>query len=142
MSFDIRRGETVGIVGESGSGKSTVARCIARLIEPTSGRIVIGDTDFASISRAQLHALRRKVQIVFQDPYRSLNPRRTVGAAIVEGPMNYGASRGEAHGARAAADGARAARPQGRSTAIRTSSPAASGSASASRARWRWSPTC
>jgi len=96
VSFDIRRGETVGIVGESGSGKSTVARCIARLIEPTSGRIVIGDTDFASISRVQLHALRRKVQIVFQDPYRSLNPRRTVGAAIVEGPMNYGASQREA----------------------------------------------
>jgi len=96
VSFDIRRGETVGIVGESGSGKSTVARCIARLIEPTSGRIVIGDTDFASISRAQLHALRRRVQIVFQDPYRSLNPRRTVGAAIVEGPMNYGASQREA----------------------------------------------
>jgi peptide/nickel transport system ATP-binding protein len=92
VSFEIRRGETVGIVGESGSGKTTVARCIARLTEPTRGRIVIGDTDFASISRAQLHALRRKVQIVFQDPYRSLNPRRTVGAAITEGPMNYGAT--------------------------------------------------
>ena len=57
---------------------------------------MIGDTDFASISRAQLHALRRRVQIVFQDPYRSLNPRRTVGQAIVEGPMNYGASAGDA----------------------------------------------
>ena len=79
-AVEIRQGETLGIVGESGSGKSTVARCIARLIEPSSGRIVIGDTDFASISRAQLHALRRRVQIVFQDPYRSLNPRRTVGA--------------------------------------------------------------
>ena len=97
VSFEIRRGETVGIVGESGSGKTTVARCVARLVQPTGGRIVIGDTDFASISRAQLHALRRKVQMVFQDPYRSLNPRRTVGAAIVEGPMNYGASSGEAH---------------------------------------------
>jgi peptide/nickel transport system ATP-binding protein len=92
VTLSIRQGETLGIVGESGSGKSTVARCIARLIEPTRGRIVIGDTDFASISRAQLHALRRRVQIVFQDPYRSLNPRRTVGQAIVEGPMNYGAS--------------------------------------------------
>ncbi|MFO1322497.1 MAG: ABC transporter ATP-binding protein [Burkholderiales bacterium] len=96
VSFEIRRGETVGLVGESGSGKTTVARCIARLVEPTAGRIVVGDTDFASISRAQLHALRRSVQIVFQDPYRSLNPRRTVGAAIIEGPMNYGASRVEA----------------------------------------------
>ena len=96
VTLSIRLGETLGIVGESGSGKSTVARCIARLIEPTRGRIVIGDTDFASISRAQLHALRRRVQIVFQDPYRSLNPRRTVGQAIVEGPMNYGASAGDA----------------------------------------------
>ena len=96
VSIEIRRGETVGIVGESGSGKSTVARCIARLIEPSAGRIVVGDTDFASISRSQLLALRRKVQIVFQDPYRSLNPRRTVGEAIVEGPMNYGATRGQA----------------------------------------------
>ena len=92
----VRQGETLGIVGESGFGKSTVARCIARLIEPSSGRIVIGDADFASISRTQLRALRRRVQIVFQDPYRSLNPRRTVGQAIVEGPMNYGASGSEA----------------------------------------------
>ncbi len=93
VTFEIRKGETLGIVGESGSGKSTVARCIARLVEPTAGRIVIGDTDFASISREELHALRRRVQVVFQDPYRSLNPRRTVGAAIIEGPMNYGLSR-------------------------------------------------
>jgi peptide/nickel transport system ATP-binding protein len=96
VTLEIRHGETLGIVGESGSGKSTVARCIARLIEPSRGRIVIGGADFASISRAQLRALRRRVQIVFQDPYRSLNPRRTVGQAIVEGPMNYGASGGEA----------------------------------------------
>jgi peptide/nickel transport system ATP-binding protein len=96
VTFEIRRGETLGIVGESGSGKSTVARCIARLIEPTSGSIVLGETDLASLSRGALHALRRRVQIVFQDPYRSLNPRRTVGDAIVEGPMNYGASRAEA----------------------------------------------
>ena len=96
VTLSIRQGETLGIVGESGSGKSTVARCIARLIEPSSGRIVIGDADFASISSTQLRALRRRVQIVFQDPYRSLNPRRTVGQAIVEGPMNYGTSGSEA----------------------------------------------
>jgi len=96
VSFEVRKGETVGLVGESGSGKSTVARCVARLVTPTRGRIVVGDADFASLSRAQLHALRRRVQIVFQDPYRSLNPRRTVGAAIIEGPMNYGTPRGEA----------------------------------------------
>jgi peptide/nickel transport system ATP-binding protein len=96
VSFTIRAGETVGIVGESGAGKSTVARCVARLIDPTSGRIVVAGADFATMSRSALHALRRRVQIVFQDPYRSLNPRRTIGDAIVEGPMNYGASRGEA----------------------------------------------
>jgi peptide/nickel transport system ATP-binding protein len=96
VTLAIRQGETLGIVGESGSGKSTVARCIARLIEPTRGRVVVGGADFASISRAELHALRRRVQIVFQDPYRSLNPRRTVGQAIVEGPMNYGASAADA----------------------------------------------
>ena len=96
VTLEIRQGETLGIVGESGSGKSTVARCIARLIEPTRGRIVIGDTDFATISHAQLRALRRRVQIVFQDPYRSLNPRRTVGQAIVEGPMNYGMAESDA----------------------------------------------
>ena len=96
VSIEVRRGETLGIVGESGSGKSTIARCIARLVEPSAGQIVIGDTDFASISRAELKALRRKVQIVFQDPYRSLNPRRTVGDAIIEGPMNFGATRDQA----------------------------------------------
>jgi ABC-type glutathione transport system ATPase component len=96
VSFEVRAGETVGIVGESGAGKSTVARCVARLIDPSSGRIEVGGADFATMSRAALHALRRRVQIVFQDPYRSLNPRRTVGDAIVEGPMNYGASRDEA----------------------------------------------
>jgi peptide/nickel transport system ATP-binding protein len=96
VTLEIRKGETLGLVGESGSGKSTVARCVARLTDPTRGRIVIGDTDFASISRAELRSLRRRVQMVFQDPYRSLNPRRTVGQAIVEGPMNYGASAGDA----------------------------------------------
>jgi peptide/nickel transport system ATP-binding protein len=86
----VRRGETVGIVGESGSGKSTVARCVVRLIQPTSGSIRIGDTDVAQLPESRLRAHRRHVQIVFQDPFRSLNPRRTVGASIIEGPMNFG----------------------------------------------------
>jgi peptide/nickel transport system ATP-binding protein len=93
VSLDIRRGETLGIVGESGSGKSTVARCIARLIEPSAGRITLDGVDIARLGANALRPLRRRVQIVFQDPYRSLNPRRTVGEAIVEGPMNYGATR-------------------------------------------------
>ncbi len=90
VSFEIRRGETLGIVGESGSGKSTVARCIARLVDPTSGRIDIDGVDIARMSERSLRPYRRRVQIVFQDPYRSLNPRRTVGQSIIEGPVNFG----------------------------------------------------
>ena len=86
----VRKGETLGIVGESGSGKSTVARCIARLIDPTSGSISLHGTEIATISQAQLRPHRRKVQIVFQDPYRSLNPRRTIGQSLVEAPVNFG----------------------------------------------------
>ena len=98
VNFDIKRGQTLGIVGESGSGKSTVARCIARLIDPTDGKVLLTGTDIARMPAGRLRELRRKVQVVFQDPYRSLNPRRTVGDSIVEGPMNYGMSRNEAMG--------------------------------------------
>jgi peptide/nickel transport system ATP-binding protein len=96
VDLDIRKGETLGIVGESGSGKSTVARCIARLIDPTEGKIFLGDTEIATMSAGKLRAHRRRVQIVFQDPYRSMNPRITVGDFIVEGPMNFGLHRDEA----------------------------------------------
>jgi peptide/nickel transport system ATP-binding protein len=96
VSIEIRKGETLGIVGESGSGKSTVARCIARLIDPSDGHVYLDGDDIARASTARLRQLRRRVQIVFQDPYRSLNPRRTVGASIVEGPMNYGTGAAEA----------------------------------------------
>ncbi len=102
VSIEIRRGEVLGIVGESGSGKSTVARCIARLIEPTAGRIWLGPDELAAMSGRRLRKHRRRIQIVFQDPYRSLNPRRKVGESIIEGPMNFGLSRAEAV-ARAAA---------------------------------------
>jgi peptide/nickel transport system ATP-binding protein len=96
VSLVLHAGETVGIVGESGSGKSTVARCIARLIEPTEGQVHAGgDTDVRA-GRRELSAFRRAVQVVFQDPYRSLNPRQTVGASIIEGPMNFGVSRSQA----------------------------------------------
>ena len=94
----VRRGETLGIVGESGSGKSTVARCIVRLIDPSSGEVRIDGRDIANVSTRQLRSERRLIQIVFQDPYRSLNPRRTVGASIIEGPMNFGLSREDAIG--------------------------------------------
>jgi peptide/nickel transport system ATP-binding protein len=96
VNFQIRRGETLGIVGESGSGKTTVARCVARLIEPSDGQILVDGNDVAHLPERDLRRHRRNIQIVFQDPYRSLNPRRTVGQSIVEGPMNFGMPRDEA----------------------------------------------
>ncbi|KAK66691.1 oligopeptide/dipeptide transporter, C-terminal domain protein, partial [Bordetella bronchiseptica 980-2] len=96
VDLTLRRGEILGIVGESGSGKSTVARCIVRLIEPSAGRMLLGETDIARLSGAGLRPLRRKVQIVFQDPYRSLNPRRAVGESIIEGLLNFGMPRAQA----------------------------------------------
>jgi peptide/nickel transport system ATP-binding protein len=96
INVQIRKGQTLGIVGESGSGKSTVARCIVRLIDPSGGEIRLGQDDIAMLSASKLRPLRKRVQIIFQDPYRSLNPRRTVGEAMIEGPMNYGMKRQEA----------------------------------------------
>jgi peptide/nickel transport system ATP-binding protein len=96
VNFEIRKGQTLGIVGESGSGKSTVARCIVRLIDPTAGDVRLGQDEIARLPSRALRPLRRRVQIVFQDPYRSLNPRRTVGDAMIEGPVNYGMSRNAA----------------------------------------------
>jgi peptide/nickel transport system ATP-binding protein len=91
-SVAVRAGETVGIVGESGSGKSTLARCLIRLIDPTAGSIHWGDHEIATLRESQLRPLRSHVQVVFQDPNRSLNPRRTVGQSIVEGAINFGMS--------------------------------------------------
>lgn len=92
----VHAGETVGIVGESGSGKSTFARCLIRLIDPTEGRILWGNDEVATLPESRLRALRNRVQVVFQDPNRSLNPRRTVGQSMIEGAMNFGQSRAEA----------------------------------------------
>ncbi len=90
VSFTLKQGRTLGIVGESGSGKSTVARCIMRLIDPTSGSIRVSGNEIADFSRRALRPHRQHIQMIFQDPYRSLNPRVTVGESIVEGPVNYG----------------------------------------------------
>jgi len=96
VTLILRKGRTLGIVGESGSGKSTVARCIVRLIDPTSGGIRLAGCEISELSRRLLQPHRKKIQIVFQDPYRSLNPRVTIGETIAEGPINYGTPRAEA----------------------------------------------
>jgi peptide/nickel transport system ATP-binding protein len=93
VTLTLRKGRTLGIVGESGSGKSTVARCIVRLIDPTSGGIRLVGREISELSRRLLQPHRKRIQIVFQDPYRSLNPRVTVGDSIAEGPINYGMAR-------------------------------------------------
>ena len=90
MSFDIHRGETLGLVGESGSGKSTIGRLIIRLIDPDAGTVRIGQLDYTSLSRAELRPARKRVQMVFQDPFASLNPRRRVGQIIADGPIAHG----------------------------------------------------
>jgi len=96
VTLTLRKGRTLGIVGESGSGKSTVARCIVRLIDPTSGGIRLGGREISDLSRRMLQPHRKKIQIIFQDPYRSLNPRITVGESIAEGPVNFGTSHKDA----------------------------------------------
>ena len=90
VTFDVRRGETLGLVGESGSGKSTTARLAIRLIEPDGGTIRVGDLDYSALKPADLRSERRRIQMIFQDPFASLNPRRTVGQIITAGPIAHG----------------------------------------------------
>jgi peptide/nickel transport system ATP-binding protein/oligopeptide transport system ATP-binding protein len=101
VSFDVRRGETLGIVGETGCGKTTTARMMLRLLEPTSGAIAFDGEDITRAGSARLKALRRDMQMVFQDPYSALNPRQTAGSIIAEPFAIHGLARGGAERKRA-----------------------------------------
>jgi len=92
-SLEIKRGETLGLVGESGSGKSTLARCIVRLVQPEAGEIRFHGTDLRTLSHRAWKPFRKRIQIVFQDPFGSLNPRRTIGDIIGQGLVTQGVPR-------------------------------------------------
>jgi peptide/nickel transport system ATP-binding protein len=100
ISFDVRRGQIVGIVGESGSGKTTAGRCVLRLVEPSSGEAVFEGVDIFKLSEKNLRAYRRRMQIIFQDPYSSLNPRMRVGEIIGEAIDTHRLAKGPARQAR------------------------------------------
>ncbi len=97
VSLQLARGETLGIVGESGSGKTTLGRCLARFAVPTSGDILIDGEPLSALNAADARGYCKRVQMVFQDPFRSFNPRRKVGLTLAEGPMNFGADASAVH---------------------------------------------
>ena len=96
VTLDLRRGETLGVVGESGSGKSTLARCIIRLLDSDSGKIMLEGVNIRNLNRSEMRPWRTKIQMVFQDPYASLNPRIKVGQVITQGPIIQGLNRSTA----------------------------------------------
>ena len=96
VTIELRRGETLGVVGESGSGKSTLARCIIRLMDSDSGQIILNEVNICDLNRAEMRPWRAKIQMVFQDPFASLNPRVKIGQIIRQGPIIQGATQEEA----------------------------------------------
>ncbi|MDB4837833.1 ABC transporter ATP-binding protein [Marinomonas sp.] len=96
VSFELHRGETLGLVGESGSGKSTVSRCVVRLLNSDSGKIRLNGSEIQSLGTKELAPFRKRIQMVFQDPYASLNPRKTIGQIIADGPIAQGMPRKDA----------------------------------------------
>ncbi|MCW5258864.1 ABC transporter ATP-binding protein [Verminephrobacter eiseniae] len=96
VSFSVRRGETLGIVGESGSGKSTIGKCLLKLIDVDGGEILFNGRDIAALTPRQFRPMRKDMQMIFQDPFASLNPRHTVGRIVSDGPLANGKTRPEA----------------------------------------------
>ena len=144
LSFQIRRGTTLGLVGESGSGKSTVAAALTGLVKPDAGTATLDGADVLGVRGSAEKALRRRIGLVFQDPFSSLNPRARVGTAIGEPLRVHRLREGQARARRPASPScSNSSACQRRSPpGTHTSCPAASASGSASRGRWRPSPTC
>ena len=139
VSFAVQPGEVLGLVGESGCGKSTTGKTILKLLEPTGGSIRFAGEDITAYSRRRMLPLRRQMQIIFQDPYSSLNPRLSIGSILAAPFEIHGIARGTALADRVAGLLRLVGLPPRRRGGIRTSSAAGSGNGSGSRGRWRWS---